>query len=56
MKQHRHQPAYQTGVEDMASIIAQETSGVIGAIPEQEDNLLAEKFIKQTNERYDDNG
>lgn len=53
-KQHRHRRAYESARDDLASIIAQETSGFIGALPEQEDILLAEEFIKQINDRYED--
>jgi hypothetical protein len=40
---------YTTALEDLAKIIAQETSGVTGAIPEQEDLDLADKFVKTIN-------
>lgn len=40
---------YTTAREDLANIIAQETSGFIGAFPEDEDYDLAEKFIEEIN-------
>lgn len=42
---------YLRGVYDLAKIIAQETSGITGAIPEQDDYDLAREFVKQINER-----
>lgn len=42
---------YLRGVYDLAKIIAQETSGVTGTIPEQADYDLAREFVKQINER-----
>lgn len=41
---------YKTAREDLASIIACETAGFIGAIPEQDDYDLADKFIKEIND------
>lgn len=52
-KQHRHRPAYQNAKQDLAFVIAQETSGCIGALPEEDDYDLADEFIKRINERYD---
>lgn len=40
---------YTSAREDLAKIIAQETSGVEGAIPEQADFDLADGFIKIIN-------
>lgn len=40
---------YNTGLEDLEKIIAQETSGIAGAVPEQEDRDLAKLFIKIIN-------
>jgi hypothetical protein len=36
-------------VKDLEKIIAQETSGVAGAIPEQDDNDLARAFVQIIN-------
>lgn len=40
---------YLTAREDLAKIIAQETSGVKGAIPESDDYKMAERFINIIN-------
>lgn len=40
---------YNTARQDLAKIIAQETSGFVGAIPEQEDYELADEFITKIN-------
>lgn len=40
---------YTTAREDMAKLIAQETSGLVGAIAEQDDYELADIFIKIIN-------
>lgn len=40
---------YNTGLEDLEKIIAQETSGIVGAVPEQEDRDLANLFIEIIN-------
>jgi hypothetical protein len=42
---------YLRGVYDLAKIIAQETSGITGAIPEQDDYNLAREFVKKIEER-----
>lgn len=40
---------YKTAVEDLEKIIAQETSGISGAIPEQDDRDLAVLFVEMIN-------
>lgn len=40
---------YRTGKDDLAKLIACETSGLADAIPEQEDLELAEAFLKIIN-------
>lgn len=41
---------YNTGREDLAKIIAQETSGLVDALPEQADYELADTFIAIIND------
>lgn len=43
---------YENARNDLAAIIAQETSGIIGAIPEPEDYALADTFIDTINNRF----
>lgn len=38
--------------EDLAQLIASETSGIVDAKPEPDDIELAERFIELINERY----
>ena len=40
---------YTRAREDLALIIAQETCGFVGAIPEGDDYDLADEFVKQIN-------
>lgn len=44
-----HNKPYTTAREDLAKLIAQETSGLEGALPEQDDYDLADSFIKIIN-------
>lgn len=44
-----HNIEYKTARNDMAEVIAQETSGLVGAIPEQDDYDLADAFIRIIN-------
>lgn len=50
----RNPRPYDRGLVDLANVIAQETCGIQGAIPEQEDYDLAQKFLKEINSRYDE--
>lgn len=45
---------YLTGREDLAKVIAQETSGVKGAQPEQDDYDLADFFLATINAQYEE--
>lgn len=47
--QAQHNVEYKTAREDLAKIIAQETSGLQEALPEQDDYDLADAFIKIIN-------
>jgi len=40
-------------VKDLTQIVAETTSGVKDAIPEDDDRVLAEKIVEQINTRYD---
>lgn len=40
---------YTTGREDLAKIIAQETSGVVDAVPELDDYDMADRFLNYIN-------
>lgn len=44
---------YLTAKQDLAIIIAQETSGFVGAVPEDEDYQLADDLVNIINERYE---
>jgi hypothetical protein len=51
---HCHEPViYTTGLEDMARLIAQETSGLVDAVPDELDFELARVFINRINCRFD---
>lgn len=43
---------YTTAREDLARIIAQETSGLIDVLPEQDDFELADRFIEMINDPH----
>lgn len=45
---------YTTARDDLAAIIAQETSGIKDALPEDDDYDLADEFIERINTRYNE--
>ena len=45
---------YKTAIDDMATVIAQITSGIAGAIPEQADFDLADETIREIEKKLSD--
>src|ERR1051325_6734469 len=43
-------------VKDLTQIVAETTSGMKGAIPEDEDRVLAEQIVEKINTRFDHDG